>query len=110
MARWVSSTLEADTAAHATLMAVVRPLEQAMAALDLRLSTTTTSLISKMDDLDRRCSVQGDELAAMMARLASLDTSLSEHKAIVDSEFVAMDSRITAIPSHSSDVPLGKSG
>ena len=96
----VSSIIETQT----------RPIQQALSDFDQQLRDLSQSITSRMDSLERRQAGQEDALSALTARMSSFESSLAEHRTLVDSEFVVMDSRIAAIPIPPPDVPLSKSG
>ena len=101
---------ELDARITSSVDVQVLPLHRLITDLDARISGMVTMMSTRVDTLDRHCSANRDGITALTARMDSFDVSLSEHRALVDSEFVVMDSRIASIPSLPPDVPLSKSG
>ena len=113
MVQRTSSASEAalDARVSGMIATHLQPIQHALSAMDCRLTDLSTSITSRLDTLERQCSDHDDSLTALTARVTSFDVSLSDYKAIVDAEFVVMDSRITAIPTPNLDAcSLSKSG
>ena len=91
------------------MAALILPIQQQLTSLDQRFATMISSLTTKVDDLSRSSAAQSNDLTGLATQLSEMDKALVDHKAIVDSEFVVMDSRIVAIPSHTSDAQVTKS-
>ena len=99
-----------DERVSSILATKLLPIQQAVSDMDHQLNELSSLLASRVDALERRYSDHEDVLASLTARVSSLEVSLSEHRTVVDAEFVAMNSRIVAIPTRTGEVPLSKSG